>query len=137
MSLSTLSFTGNLTRDAELKYTQGGLAILALGVAVNVGYGDKQQVYYPRVSVFGKPAESLGKLNLTKGTAVAVTGEFVLREYENKQYPEVRAYDVQLLGKRDSAGSSQGSHVQVQPVNEAPSDFADDDIPFITCVELP
>ena len=139
MSISNYTFNGNLGRDAELKFSQGGMAILSFSVGVSTGYGDRKNTHWVRVSVFGKQAEGLGKLELKKGTAVIVAGELSTREYEGKTYLEVRANDVQLIGKREPTGG--GGHVPAQRSSEVPqsdlgADF-DDAIPFVTCVELP
>ncbi|MDN4481851.1 single-stranded DNA-binding protein, partial [Demequina muriae] len=85
--------------------------------------------------VFGKRAESLAKLELTKGTQVAVTGELRVREYDRKDggkgtSVEVNASDVHLIvGKGDKPESSAPRQQRQAP---APAgDFDDSEkIPF-------
>ena len=35
MSINRVNISGNLTRDAEVRRTNGGMAVLGVGVAVN------------------------------------------------------------------------------------------------------
>lgn len=143
--LNVYSFTGRLGNPAELKYTQGGKPIWTASVGVGFGYGDNKGTNWMRVSVFGNRAESLGKLDLQKGAAVAITGELRLRKYESNGKEgwahEVVANDVSLLGSKPEGGGghggSRGGAPQRERQTQAPAstdpfdDFADDDLPFI------
>ena len=76
--LNSVTLGGNLTRDPELRYTQGGTAVLSMSVAVNESRkdGNGEWVDYPNyidMTLFGKRAESVSDY-LSKGTYVAVTG---------------------------------------------------------------
>ena len=76
--LNHVTLIGRLTRDAELKYTPGGLAISSFSIAVNRRRknGDQwiDEVSYFDINLYGKAAESL-KQYLLKGKQVAVDGE--------------------------------------------------------------
>ena len=144
--LNVISFTGRLGKDAELRYLKAGTAVWTASVGFGYGFGESRGTNWIRVSVFGKRAESLGGLNLAKGTAVAVTGELRLREYDNRDggkswAHEVNASDVCLIDKRQDAGNTSSSgprggapaRDRPQRATDAPADdFSDDDIPFIT-----
>ena len=143
--LNSYSFTGRLGNPAELKYTASGTPIWTASVGVGYGYGDNKGTNWVRVQVFGKRAESLGKLDLDKGAAVGITGELRVRQYETRDgnkgtSVEVVAQDVALLGKRQDSGngtprSSAPATTQRAPrATDAPHDDFDggDDIPFIT-----
>ena len=100
-----MTFTGHLARDAEVKYTQSGTAILSFSVGNNVGFGDKKQTLWIRVSVFGKRAEGQLKDYLKKGTNVFISGELSQHEYKandgtTKTSLELVATVVDLVGKR-------------------------------------
>lgn len=106
--LNTYSFTGRLGADAETRYTGSGTAVWSARVAVGYGYGDNKGTNWITTQVFGKRAESLAKLELTKGTQVAVTGELRVREYDRKDGTkgtsvEVNASDVHLIGGKGEA----------------------------------
>jgi single-strand DNA-binding protein len=61
---------GNLTRDVELRYVgNDNTAVLDMGVAVSNGYGDKEEVAFLDVTVWGKVAENCAKY-LHKGSKI-------------------------------------------------------------------
>ena len=143
--LNNYSFTGRLGKDSELKYLRSGSAVWTASIGVGYGFGDNKGTNWLRVSVFGKRAESLGNLNLAKGTHVAIAGELRLREYEKQDGTkgwshEVNANDVTLLGgKQEGNTSSSGprggapSNRPARQAAQAPvDDFESDDIPFLT-----
>lgn len=126
--LNIYSFTGRLGNQAEVKYTQNGTAIWTASVGVGYGYGDNKGTNWIRVQVFGKRAESLGKLGLDKGTAVGITGELRVRSYDTRDggkgtSVEVVAQDVVLLGGKPERQATRPQQAQV-------SDDGFDDIPF-------
>lgn len=86
---------GGLTRDSELRRTQGGDPILNFSVGVSEGR-DKPSTYFS-CSLFGKRGEALAAY-LTKGTKVTVIGDFSTREHDGKTYLQVRADQVTLQG---------------------------------------
>lgn len=141
--MNSWSFTGNLGRDAEVRYTPNGDSVVSFSVGVKSGFGEKASTVWARCSMFGKRAESVAPF-LTKGQLVGVSGELSVREWQDKEGQtrssvEVRVNDLTLLGKRDeqSRGSGQGYEPsRPQPPRNQPrtspqpvSDF-DDDPPF-------
>lgn len=127
--LNSITFTGRLGNNAEVKYLPNGTAVWNASVGCGYGYGDKKGTNWLRVQVFGKRAESLGGLDLQKGAAVGVTGELRVRTYDTREggkgtSVEVVAQDVALLGPKP-----EGSRA---PKREAPAadSFDDATIPF-------
>ncbi len=142
---NVFSFTGTVGRDAEVRYTPSGLAVLSVTVANNIGFGDKQQTLWIRVALFGKRAEGQLQNYLKKGQQVFVSGELTQSEYKandgtTKTSLELNANIIDLIGKRNDAsaapqnyapasspakptGQQSGSHDNF----DAPYD---DDIPF-------
>lgn len=89
MSINSVSISGNLTRDAELKVTQGGTPVLSGSVAVNErvkgadgNWTDKPN--YVDWVLFGARAEKVAGF-LTKGTKVALFGSLSYSSWEDKQ----------------------------------------------------
>ena len=85
---------GNLTRDPELRYTPGGLAIAKLGLAVNRRSKDqngevKEEVTFVDVDVLGKQAEVVGQY-LKKGRPILVEGRLKQDSWEDKQTQQKR-----------------------------------------------
>ena len=106
---------GRLTRDAEVPYTPGGMAIAKMSIAVNrrVKAGDSwaDEANYFDVQVFGKQAESL-KPFLTKGKMIGVDGylkqERWEKDGEKRSRIIINANDIQLLSPKDKTGSDSG-----------------------------
>lgn len=106
---------GNLGMPPELKFTQGGQAVLRLRLATKESWlkdGEKQEkTEWHTVVVWGKRAEGLNKC-LSKGSRIAVEGRIQTRSWEDKDggkryATEINATDIELLGggeKRDGGG---------------------------------
>src|SRR3546814_5023683 len=88
--MQTITVTGGVGRDAELRSTQRGDQVCSFNVGVNQGYGDKKSTNWYRVSLWGKRGESLQPY-LLKGVKVAISGEFETSEYEGKTQLNIRA----------------------------------------------
>ena len=108
---ATLIGIGRLGREPKMQYTDAGLAITHLNVAIGSGFGDKKVTTWFDVSSFGKQAEILNE-RLSKGDRVKLVMEFVeVKTYEKKDGStgvEVRAklLDFEFV---DSVKSSDGA----------------------------
>ena len=107
MNINSITITGNLTRDAEVAYTNSSKELTRFSVACNTGYGDNKNTTFFNCTVW----RNLGGLMqyLAKGQSVAVTGELTLREYSTdngkRTSLDIRVDRVTLNGK--SGGSVQ------------------------------
>ena len=138
---------GRLTRDAELKYTNSGLAIAKLGVAVNrrVKKGDtwQEEANFFDAVWMGKGAEAVAQY-LQKGKQVGIQGELRQDRWEQegqkRSRVEIFVTSLQLLGggrgqaqPAEPAGdypqAASGSPGAPASPGPAPDDF-NDDIPF-------
>jgi single-strand DNA-binding protein len=85
MADSTVTIVGNLTRDPELRFTQGGRAICTLGVAVSRRYQVnnewQEQTSFFNVVAWGQLGENAAS-SLTKGTRIVASGRLEQRSYE-------------------------------------------------------
>ena len=96
MSINRVNISGNLTRDPELRGTQGGSSVLAFGVAVNDRRRNPQTDEWEDVPnyidcvVFGRRAEPLAKF-LSKGTKVAIEGKLRWSQWEDKETGQKRS----------------------------------------------
>ena len=127
---NVFSFTGTVGRDAEVRYSPSGVAVLNFTVANNIGYGDKQQTLWIRVALFGKRAEGQLKDYLLKGQSVFVSGELTQSEYKGsdgttKTSLELNANIIDLIGKKDGSAQQRPA-----PARQAAADDFDDLIPF-------
>jgi single-strand DNA-binding protein len=106
---------GNLGRDPEMRYTQGGSAVATLNVATTRKYMRGQEsveeTEWHRITVWGKQAESCNQY-LSKGRQVYVEGRLRTSSYERdgvKRYStEIVAETVQFLGGRGEGGGGGG-----------------------------
>lgn len=129
---------GRLTRDAEIKYTSGGMAVCKFAIAVNKKKKQGEQwvdeANFFDVVLWGKQGESLNQY-LVKGKQVAVDGELHQNRWEQdgqaRSKVEINANNVQLLGggNQQAAPDHQASQPQAQAPDVQPGDFPDD-IPF-------
>jgi single-strand DNA-binding protein len=118
------TFTGNLGKDAEVKVTSGGMAVMTFSVAVKSGFGDKEKTTWVNCGVFGKRAEGSLPQYLVKGAQVAISGEAFLDEWEkdgvtNKML-KVNVDKLDLIGGRSDNAPQQAS----RPQQTAPQPFA-------------
>lgn len=125
----------------ELKFTQGGQAVLRMRIATTESYVDrsgerKERTDWHTAIVWGKRAEALNKI-LAKGRTVWIEGRIETRSWEDKDggkryATEINARDVGLIGsgKDGERRSDGGAQRRESPgYDEAPA-FGDDDIPF-------
>ena len=114
--LCSVTLIGRLTRDAELKVTQGGTSIVRFSVAQThrkkVGDSWEDEPHFFDVTMMGKTAESVHRF-LTKGKQVAIQGELRQNRWEQDGQPrskvEIFAFSLQLLGggeRQEGSGSS-------------------------------
>lgn len=106
---------GRLTRDAELKYTSGGMAVCKFAIAVNKRRKQGEQwvdeANFFDIVLWGRSGENLNQY-LVKGKQVAVEGELHQNRWEQdgqaRSKIEIMANNVQLLGGQGT-GTGQGS----------------------------
>lgn len=130
MSINRCCISGNLTRDPELRQTQGGMAILSMGVAVNDRRKNAQTGEWEDVPnfvdcvMFGSRAEKLAQY-LAKGTKVAIEGKLRWSQWEKDGAKhsklEVIVDEIEFM----SRGGQQRQQQQT-----ASADLYDENIPF-------
>jgi single-strand DNA-binding protein len=141
-SINRVVLVGNLTRDPELRHTQGGMPVCSLRIAVNTRRKDPQtgewgeKPNYFDVTVWGNQGESCAQY-LAKGRQVAIDGRLEWREWEaqdgsKRQAVEIIADTVQFIGGRGEGVAGEAQYVPASATAQRDADFggADDDIPF-------
>ena len=104
--------TGNITKDAELRYTANDKAYSKFSIANNEGYGDNKKTNFFNCTLWGKSAENLNRF-LTKGQKVLITGKVEINDYKDKEGVERKIIDinvdsfggVELLGNKSQQES--------------------------------
>ena len=100
-ALNQVTLIGNLTKDAELRYTPSGDAVTRFGVAVNEQYRDRngqdqESVHFVEINVWRDLAEACAEL--AKGDAVFVVGRLTSDSWTDKEGN--RQYKDKLEGSR-------------------------------------
>lgn len=124
MSINRVTISGNLTRDAELRQTASGMAVLGFSVAVNDRRKNAQTEQwedYPNFidcSMFGTRAEKIAQY-LSKGTKVAIEGKLRWSQWERdgqkRSKVEVIVDEIEFMSQR------QQGQLGSEPVYAAPA----------------
>ena len=125
---------GRLTKDPEVRYTQGenSMAIASYTIAVDRAGRKKddqqQSADFIRCKAFGKSGEFVEKY-LKKGTKIAITGRIETGSYQNKEGQTVYTTDVIVEShefcesRASQGGNAQGGNVdQTQPASQGQMD---------------
>ena len=155
MSINRVMISGNLTRDAEIRSTQSGMAILGFGGAVNDRRKNHQTGEwedYPNFvdcTMFGTRGEQLQPY-LTKGTKVAIEGKLRYSSWERdgqrRSKLEVIVDELEFMSSRNGNNANQGydngmtagyapqpapmAAPVAAPIVDASASVYDEDIPF-------
>ena len=127
MAINKATITGNLTRDPELRQTQGGTSVLTIGVAVNDRRKNQQTGEwedYPNYidcTIFGNRATGVAP-HLQKGMKVAIEGKLSQSRWQaedgtNRSKIGIIVDEIEFMAKRDG---SQPMQQQAQPQQFAP-----------------
>ena len=93
--MNRVILTGNITKDAELRYTANDKAYSKFCIANNEGYGDNKKTNFFNCTLWGKSAENLNRF-LTKGQKVLITGKIELGKYTDKEGIERTTVDINV-----------------------------------------
>ena len=145
VSFNKVVVAGNLTRDPELRFTNGGVPVCGFGLAVNRVRSKNEEVDFFDISAWRELGETIANYK-KKGDPVLIEGRLQFRSWEaqdgtKRNKVDIVAENVQFLGGKPegngggASGSSAGGGTaqgaghgrqQEQEVNE--DGF--DDIPF-------
>ena len=126
MSINTMTATGNVGKDAELRYLQNNTAIAEFQLPVKQGYGEHQKTSWVKCVLWGKVAEAYAP-NIKKGDLLVVSGEFYVEEWTKDGVthvkPCLRVNQIQPTKKLDAQAQQQAQEQEQEEPLE-------DDIPF-------
>ncbi len=133
---------GNLTRDVELRYTQGGSAVAKLGMAINRKFTTnnetRESTCFVDLTAFGRQAEVLNQY-MSKGRPLFVEGRLEFSTWEGQDGAkrsklEVIIENFQFIGAPSRAGGEQRESGAPSPKGAAAGEGAEQvdygDIPF-------
>ncbi|MDO4569429.1 MAG: single-stranded DNA-binding protein [Planctomycetia bacterium] len=116
-SYNRVILVGNMTRDPDLRYTPGGMAVCEIGLAVNdrrrTPEGEwVEETTFIDVTLWAKNAETCSQY-LTKGSPILIEGRLKLDQWEQEGQKRsklrVVCEKMQMLGSRGASGGSGGS----------------------------
>ena len=128
MAINKATVTGNITRDPELRQTQGGTNVLTIGVAVNDRRKNQQTGEwedYPNFidcTIFGNRATGVAP-HLEKGMKVAIEGKLNQSRWQaedgtNRSKIEIIVDEIEFMSRQQ--GQTASKPVQQQPQQFAP-----------------
>lgn len=94
--LNSVSLTGRLTRDVDLRYTQSGTAVGSFTLAVDRKFKSKngeRETDFVNCQIWRKSAENFANFT-KKGSLVGVEGHIQTRTYDNAQGQKVFVTEV-------------------------------------------
>lgn len=123
MAINKATVTGNITRDPELRQTQGGTSVLTIGVAVNDRRKNQQTGEwedYPNFidcTIFGNRATGVAP-HLEKGMKVAIEGKLNQSRWQaddgtNRSKIEIIVDEIEFMSRQQ--GQTASKPVQQQP----------------------
>ncbi len=144
MNLNKVFIIGRLTADPQLRTTPGGTEVVAIGVATNRNWVNKQSqkkesTEFHNVVVWGRQA-SVVKQFLAKGSMIFIEGRLQTRSWEGKdgqirRTTEVIAERIQL-GPRPGGGRNEAPKADAESKEDMPvidiegEDIKPEDLPF-------
>ena len=114
--MNFVALIGRLTRDPEIRYSQGenAMAIARFTLAVDKNFKKKDdKANFINCVAFGKIAETVEK-HVFKGSKIAVIGEWTTGSYKNKDGNTVYTNDCNI-SKLEFCDSKSQSNSQPQP----------------------
>lgn len=145
---------GNLGKDPDVKYTQGGMAVASFSLATSSSVKDKdgnwqEKTEWHNIKAFGRTAEIAGEY-LKKGRTVYIEGRLHNDSWDDKETgqkkyrTEVLVNELVLVGGQREAGEGGGGYRGGARVannfdqrgpepDQAPApagEITDEDIPF-------
>lgn len=126
--INNVVLVGRMTRDADLRMTQGNTAVASFTLAVNRNFKNQageREADFINCVIWRQQAENLANW-AKKGALIGVTGRIQTRNYENDQgqrvyITEAVAENFQLLESRGQQQSNSGY--------SEPADISDE-LPF-------
>lgn len=138
--INTVTLTGRLGSDIELRYTPQGKAVCDINLAVQSGYGDNEKTSWIGLTMWDKKAEAAARY-LGKGRKIAVSGRLDQETWEqdgnkrSKTRVVVHDWtfaDSEKATPKQEPTTTRNVHDQVNASDQIPAGAAagGDDIPF-------
>lgn len=109
--LNSFTFTGRLTKDAQLKTLPTGKQLLEASVAINTGFGEYRKTLYVKVNLWGARGEKVAGF-MKKGGLIGAIGVLSKSVWQGSDGLErtdlvVDAADLQMLSSKKTEAESE------------------------------
>jgi len=143
--INKVILVGNLGKDPEMRYVEGGAAVAKFPLATSETYKNKEGLRVDTTEwhniVMWRGLAEIAEKFLKKGSLIYVEGKIRTRAYDdkdgNKRYAtEIIADNMTMLGRRGDESSQAPiqefqKQAQDNPVNvQSPTEQTGDDLPF-------
>lgn len=139
--MNKIILSGRLTKDIELRYTPGNVAVASGSIAVTRDFKNKNGEYesdFFNILAYGKLAEIVSNQS-RKGILCELWGRLQSRSYDNQQGQRVYVTEVVVEGykrletlevREISQEQTTSFHHAQSPFEGATMDVPEDDLPF-------
>jgi single-strand DNA-binding protein len=132
---------GNLGKDPEIRYLEGGTAVANFTLATSENYKDKTSGERKTITewhnvVLWRGLAEITEKYLKKGNQVYIEGKLRTRQWQDKDgntryTTEIVAENMQMIGRKDDNSSSTPSETSIPPTPEIEQNNSmEDDLPF-------
>lgn len=116
--MNKVHLIGRLVDNPVLRYTANKIPVASYTIAINNGYGDKQETDYINTTTWGKSGEFVNKY-FVKGQPIAVVGRLKNKNYESngvKHYGmEVVTEEIEFVGYKKEEAKEETSEEEFTP----------------------
>ena len=138
--INKVILVGNLGKDPEVRYLEGGTAVANFPIATSESYkdrnsGEKKTITEWHNVVVWRGLAEIAEKYLKKGNQVYIEGKLRTRQWQdkdgnNRYTTEIVGDNMQMLGgKRDESNNISNAPTQTDPPIDKSNDIADD-LPF-------
>ena len=136
--MNNFNCIGRITRDLEVKTSQGGTTVLNNTVAINRPFKNKQtgerEADFINFVAFGKTAEIIAEYH-NKGDMIGLTGRMQSRSYENNSgqrisVTELIVNEMHFAGGNNNNQQSEPRYEQGQIAQPRNAAITDSQLPF-------
>lgn len=129
-SINTVTLTGNLVKEVDIRTTANGTVVASVTIAVN-GFKEDDTSFVD-LTFFGKTAEALNNY-ARKGQKIGVTGRLKQESWDDKETGKKRSKMVVIvdnleLPPKSDSGFDNPAHAQQDSFNRRQTDVAPSDI---------
>lgn len=91
--MNHITVTGNVGRDPEMRFSNGGMAILKFSIGDTSGKDEKKKTSWHDIVVFGDQAQNVVE-HVKKGSRVMVMGRLSAETYEKKDGTKAKKVEI-------------------------------------------